>query len=378
MNSSLNADSFTSGYGLFQGEQQPLMAMVEITNKCNMACPVCFADSCNQGIDISLQIVKRKINRLHEVAGLVPLQLSGGEPTLHPHLLEIVEYARESGFRNIELVTNGIIISRKPDYLKKLVNKGLSAVYLQFDGLQTETYLKIRGCDMGDIRRQSIAVVRDAGICCTLAVAVVRGVNDGEIGDIVNFAIENIDTVRAVNFQSATRFSGRFIMDQKRPGYSVKELKQLICNQTGIAPEGFLSRELGHPECNAMSLVFVVDGKLKPLFQYLSRESIASFLGENKRSVILDLFMGKEKFGRKHLLNPKMWKLLQEGFGIFGQPPGLRSILDSKHILLFAKSFMERGAMDDERIDRCNYAIAEADEVYSFCAFNNIHRCKGG
>lgn len=90
-----------------------------------------------------------------------------------------------------------------------LKEQGLTVLYLQFDGLQRASYLKIRGQDMTAVRQQSVAAARAAGLCCNLAVAVTRGVNDDEIGAIVRFAVDNIDTMRAINFQSATRFTGR-------------------------------------------------------------------------------------------------------------------------------------------------------------------------
>jgi len=80
------------------------MAMVEITNRCNMSCPVCFANSDASPSDIKLDVVKSRIIKLISIAGAIPLQISGGEPTLHPGLPEIIEFAKSSGFKNIELI----------------------------------------------------------------------------------------------------------------------------------------------------------------------------------------------------------------------------------------------------------------------------------
>ena len=102
------------------------------------------------------------------------------------------------------------------------------------------------------------------------------------------------------------------------------------------------------------------------------------FLGDNPREVIADLFMGKEKFAKKYLLNPRAWKALLEASTIFGKSRNLTSILKAQHLLLFAKSFMEKHDLDASRIARCNYAIAETDGVYPFCAFNNLHRFPKG
>ena len=366
-----------SDYGMFRGGvQRPTMAMVEITNRCNMSCPVCFANSSAAPSDIKIEVVKSRINKLLLIAGAIPLQISGGEPTLHPDLPEIIEFAKSSGFKNIELISNGIRISREPDYLPILKKAGLTAVYLQFDGLSKETHLAIRGRNMIKVRRKSVQAIRKAKLCCTLAIAVARGINDREIGDIIRYGIENIDTVRAINFQSASRFAGRYELAPDTSGYSLDELTTLIERESGLDPGGFLTDVLGHSHCNAISLVYVIGDRLVPLFNYLSRDKVLSFMGRDKQRTIQDLFMGKERFCRKYLFDPKSWQLLIEAAAIFGDRPTLKSVLQARHLLLFAKSFMERESLDLNRIEQCCYGIAADDGVYSFCSYNNLHRFK--
>ena len=367
--------STSEDLGRFTGSHhRPLMAMVEITNRCNMRCPICFTDANGNEGDVGLHEIKIRLHNLLEVAGPIPVQISGGEPTLHPQLPEIIGYAKQLGFNNIELVTNGIVISHSPDYLLSLVDRGLTAVYLQFDGLSKDTYMKIRGQDMSEVRMRCIAAIGEAEICCTLAVAVTRNVNDHELGEIVRFGIKNIDTVRAINFQSATRFAGRFEVDTSGDGYKLADLIRLVEEQSGLAPGGFVTDLLGHSHCNAMSLVYVIDGRLEPLFKYISKSTREKFLGPDRRQTILDLFQGKEKFYKKHLFDPKTWKALMEAVAIFGKRPSFQSIMNSNHILLFAKSFMESSSMDVDRVNQCCYGIAGTKGVYSFCAYNNLHR----
>ena len=362
-------------FGRFTGPgHQPLMAMVEITNRCNMQCPICFTNARKDAVDPGMDEIKKRLHNLLETAGPIPVQISGGEPCLHPDLPEIITYTKSLGFKNIELVTNGIVISQDPDYLNRLVESGLTAVYLQFDGLQTETYMKIRGRDMTRVRTASVDVIRKAGICCTLAVAVTRHVNDHELGDIVRFGVDNIDTVRAINFQSASRFNGRFDIEDPGDGFALPELTHLIEQQAGIKPGGFRTDLLSHPHCNAMSLVYAVDDRLEPLFTYISEQSIEKFLGPDKRQTILDLFLGREKFYRKYLFHPKTWKVLLQASAIFGRTPNFQSLKKARHILLFAKSFMEKSSQDTDRLHHCCYGIAGTDGVYSFCAYNNFHR----
>lgn len=339
-----------------------------------MSCPICFSASDSARHDVPIDEVKVKLQNVINDVGIVPIQISGGEPTLHPDLPEIIDFASKSGFKNIELVTNGLEISENPNYLPALAEKGLTAVYLQFDGLQKETYIGIRGRDMGKIRQSCVEAIRKAKLCCTLAVAVTRGINDHELGDIVRFGVSNIDIVRAINFQSATRFSGRFDTTVAGKGYTLSEIISGIESQADLKPGGFLKGLVGHEQCNGVSLLYLTRGRLEPLFSYLRSESIENFLLPDKRKTILDLFQGKEKFCRSYLLNPKTWKLLGEARTIFGNKPELQSILRPKHILIFAKSFMEKSNFCNKRLEQCCYGIATSRGVYSFCAYNNFHR----
>lgn len=383
MNSSLEKEPWSavlSGgarFGQFRpGGAEPLMAMIEVTNRCNMDCPVCFSDANHPAHDVPRDEIRRRLERLLEVSGSpIPLQISGGEPTVRKDLPEIVALAKSLGYRNIELITNGIRVHQQPLLLRELKDKGLTAMYLQFDGLQRETYRAIRGQDMTEVRHGALEAARQAGLCCTLAVAVTRGVNDKEIGAIVRFGVAHIDTVRAINFQSATRFTGRFDLAAQHDGYNLPGLLQLIAAQTGLPAETFRSEHMGHPLCNAMSLVFVVNGKLEPLFKYISREDMLRFLGDDSREKVLGLFRGKPEFFSRYLSNPGAWQLIAKAAPIFGYNP--LNVLRSRHILLFAKSFMERDALDPQRVARCCYGITDTEGVFSFCAFNNLHRFPG-
>ena len=295
---------------------------------------------------------------------------------MHNHLPEIIVTAKQMGYGHIELITNGVKIAQDHSYLCKLKEKGLTAVYLQFDGLGKKIHLKIRGRDMTTVRQQAVEAIREAGLCCTLAVVVTRGVNEREIGNILQFGINHIDVVRAINFQSATRFPGRFELNEKHGGFKMRELLHLIETQTGVPADSFLSEHLGHPECNAMSLVFVVNGNLEPLFKYIRKEDILRFLKDRGRHIILGAFAGKKDFFFRYLTNPAAWKLIAKAAPVFGKNP--YNVLRRKHILLFAKSFMEKDALDTKRIDSCCYGITGEKGVFSFCAYNNLYRLADG
>lgn len=355
------------------GGYKPLMAMVEVTHRCNMACPICYADADGAAEDIPLPTIRSYLEQLLQVTETpIPIQISGGEPSLRDDLPQIVALAKQLGFRNIELITNGIRIGRDVAFLKSLQDAGLTAVYLQFDGLKPDTSLKIRGQDMTAVRQRAVAAIREAALCATLAVVVTRGVNEAEIGAIVDFGIDNIDVVRAINFQSAARFSGRFDLNARYRGYDLSELLALIESQTGIAADTFRSEHLGHPACNAMSPIYIANGRREPLFKYIDQEDLLTFLGDQRREIILAGFAGKRDFFFRHLCNSEAWRLIAKAAPIFGRNP--LNVLKRKTILLFAKSFMENETLNPQRMRQCCYAITGPGGVFSFCAYNNRHR----
>ncbi len=350
---------------------RPLMAMIEVTNRCDMACPICYSDASPDEADVPMHKIRDHLVQLLTVTETpIPIQISGGEPTLRDDLPAIVSMARELGYTHIELITNGLRICEDHSYLNALKDSGLSSVYLQFDGLTAQTTTQIRGRDMSRIRLRAVEAIGNAGLCCTLAVVVNQGVNEKELGPIVRYAVEHIDVVRAINFQSATRFKGRYRSDAG--GYAMADLLGVIEAETGVPADTFYSTAIGHPECNAMSPVFVSKGELKPLFSYISEEEVASFLKTDTREKVLSLFSGKKSFYSSHLKDRRILKVLTKAAPIFGANP--YNWVRTRHLLLFAKSFMEAGCRQHGRLEQCCFAITGDAGVISFCAYNNYHR----
>ena len=382
MYDSLNVSVAPASTGLFEpGGKGPLMTMVEVTHRCDMDCPICYANAgsvrSDERKDMSLREFSQTLERIIATTGIaIPLQLSGGEPTLHPELPDMVSLARKKGFRNIEIVTNGRNLAQNPKLARELAWQGLKAVYLQFDGLTAETHAAIRGQDLRLVRTGAIQAAQDAGLCVTLAVTLARSVNEREIGAIVDFALQRLDTVRAISFQAATPFSGRFGLSETPKGYTLTELVDLISTHTGLPKRAFVSKGLGHPECNALCLAYPGESGLEPLFSKLTNAEMDAFLGGEKRDIMLDLFRGRAEFIRRRLTEsrsgPRVLRLLTKlasGLGTdvlrrLRQPP----------LILFAKSFMTGPGLCDQRLRQCCYGLATPHGVWSFCAYNHIHR----
>lgn len=190
--------------------QETCCVLLELTSRCNLNCSVCFASS-NENIkeDISLDRIVEYYDYLMACGGPYNIQLSGGEPTLRDDLDEIIKLGKEKGFTFFQLNTNGIRVGEDEDYIKSLSEAGLNTVFLQFDGVSEEPYLKLRNKNLLEIKKKAIENCKKAGVGVVLVPTVVKDVNLQEIGDIIDFAIDNMPVVRGVHFQPVSYF-GRY------------------------------------------------------------------------------------------------------------------------------------------------------------------------
>jgi len=181
--------------------QHTCLAILEITDTCNLLCPVCLADSQEEpSWNPSIGEIEEILKALLRCEGKpTAIQFSGGEPTIRNDLIEIIGLARDLGFRLIEVDTNGIELSKNPALAKDLADDGISGVYLQFDGLAPEVYQVIRGRDLTKVKERAIENCIKAGLSVTLAATLIKGVNDDQAWNIIKYAIKR--RAIGVNFQ---------------------------------------------------------------------------------------------------------------------------------------------------------------------------------
>ena len=180
--------------------------LLEVTSRCDLACPVCYASASRDGADASLAEIDGWLDALAEAGGRVHIQLSGGEPTTRDDLPEIVARVRARGFDFVQLNTNGVRVARQPNYLAALAEAGLDCVFLQFDGVSDDVYRRLRGAKLMRLKAQAIDNCSAAGVGVVLTPTLVPGVNVSQIGAIVDFAIARLPAVRAVHFQPVSYF----------------------------------------------------------------------------------------------------------------------------------------------------------------------------
>lgn len=184
-------------------EQHSCLALIEVNEACNLSCPVCFADSSVKRTGHrDLATIERMLDALVESEGEPDLlQLSGGEPTLHPQFFEILDAARRRPIRHLMVNTNGLRIAREPEFVRRLAGyRPGFEIYLQFDSLQREALMDLRGADLRTIRQQALEALEEHGISTTLVVTLKRGVNDTEVADIIRHALR-WKCVRGVTLQ---------------------------------------------------------------------------------------------------------------------------------------------------------------------------------
>jgi len=214
-------------------EQLPCSVLIEVTDRCNLHCPVCFADSGVREIeDPSLERLSWLLERAMAAAGPCNLQLSGGEPTLRDDLPDIIGLARGIGFSFIQVNTNGLRLSKDKDYAVRLKEAGLSSVFLQFDGTDDTIYRALRGRGLLDNKLPAVRNCGEVGLGVILVPTLIKGVNTGNVGDIVRQALAMSPTVRGVHFQPVSYF-GRFPVSYGDEGrFTLPELMSAIEDQT--------------------------------------------------------------------------------------------------------------------------------------------------
>jgi uncharacterized radical SAM superfamily Fe-S cluster-containing enzyme len=212
--------------------QRSCAVLIEVTRRCNLGCPICYADAGDDGFpDPPLSEIGDWFRRAMTLAGDANIQLSGGEPTVRDDLPEIVAMGREAGFSFIQVNTNGIRLGRDADFGERLKQAGLSSVFLQFDGVEDGVYRRIRGRSLFFEKRAALDRCRRLGLGVVLVPTLIPGVNDGQVGDIIRFAARWSPAVRSVHFQPISYF-GRYA-DEGRPRLTLPELMQALEDQTG-------------------------------------------------------------------------------------------------------------------------------------------------
>jgi 7,8-dihydro-6-hydroxymethylpterin dimethyltransferase len=284
-------------------EQHSCLTLIEVTDRCNLDCPICYADSGTErrekgdggdeemsrwGEDVqSLQpqslglkslersrpLRHRSLEQIEAMLDAVVanegepdiVQISGGEPTIHPEFFAILELTKRKPIKHLMINTNGVKIAKDRGFCDRLSHyKPGIEIYLQFDSFEAEALKELRGADLRQVREQAIAHLNEFNISTTLVVTLKKGLNDHEIGKIIDYALQQ-RCVRGVTFQpiqAAGRLEG---FDPKRDRYTLSEVRRAILQQSPhFKPQDMLPVPC-HPDCLAMAYALKIDDKVIPL-----------------------------------------------------------------------------------------------------------------
>jgi hypothetical protein len=248
-------------------EQHSCLTLVEITDQCNLTCPVCYSESSpRRTTHRSLEQIAFMLDCVvRNEAEPDVVQISGGEPTIHPQFFEVMELAKSRPIKHLMLNTNGIRIANDPGFARRLAEymPGFE-VYLQFDSLRPDALRRLRGVDLTDIRRRALDHLNQHNVSTTLVVTLQKGVNDGEIGQIIDFALQQ-PCVRGITFQPV-QDAGR--LDDFNPAtdrLTLGEVRQQILRQHSLFKPNDIIPVPCHPDCLAMAYALKVGGCVTPL-----------------------------------------------------------------------------------------------------------------
>ena len=245
-------------------KQHICLGLIEVNTACNLNCPVCFANA-GIGYSLTLEQVEAMLDRFVETEGDPEVvQFSGGEPTIHPQLLDMVQAAKDRGIRQVMVNTNGVRIARDDRFLDGLAKLN-PVIYFQFDGLCKETYLTLRGEDLLDLKLQALDRLQSAGLDAVLVAAVEKGVNVDEVGALVEFGLQH-PAVRGVVLQPVTHV-GRHIDFDPLERVTIPDVIHGIVDQTQsrFVLEDFVPVPCCFPTCQVNSYVFVHGDTTIPL-----------------------------------------------------------------------------------------------------------------
>ncbi len=240
-------------------EQHTCIALIEITSSCNLHCPMCFAESGPGGKHLDFDTYCRMVDRYVYLEGIPDvLQLSGGEPTIHPDLLRMVRYAYEQPIQVVMINTNGIRLAHDPALVEALATmRDKLEIYLQFDGLEDSSYRKLRGEDLLETKLAALEALRRHDIRCSLVCTVDHNTNLHEVGAVVKFGLER-SWVRGVSFQLAS-YCGRHLdpSDLEKRATMPDVVKGIVAQTNGLVAESdFYPLPCAHPNCHLMAYLY--------------------------------------------------------------------------------------------------------------------------
>jgi 7,8-dihydro-6-hydroxymethylpterin dimethyltransferase len=401
---------------------------IDLTNRCNMMCDPCFMDANQVGFvhELNWQEIKTLLDNALSIKPRrqMSVQFSGGEPTLSPYFLDAIRYAREIGYDSVQAATNGIEFAKSPAFAAQAAEAGLRYAYLQFDGIGNAANSHRNVGNLFDLKLRAIENLHSNGVEIVLVTTVVNGINNEQVGRVVQFALDNPDKIALVSFQPVS-FTGRdeAVTDERRKAqrYTLSHLAHDVKGQLGIGeptrdwfPLSFLSTFSDwadlvhgpdaawgqvacgcHPNCG-VGMAIMVDKETReavPVTAFLNAGQFAKDIARindwarsrwiSVAGMALALVRNYDAFhAPKYFRFVDMLTKLDKGLGAtghdYGDVSGKRTMADifrrrrDRWNLLFVAGmwFQDLFNYDFRRTEQCIIPYATQEGEISFCAYN--------
>jgi len=405
---------------------------VDLTNRCNMMCDPCFMDANQVGFvhELSWEDIKQVLDNAITIKPRrqMSVQFSGGEPTMSPYFLDAVRYARKVGYNSVQAATNGIEFAKSPEFAKAAAEAGLRYAYLQFDGIGNAANSHRRVGNLFDVKLQAIKNLHAAGVDIVPVITIVNGLNNEQVGRVVEFALDNPRTINFLSFQPVS-FTGRDeeITPERRAAqrYTLSHLAHDVKDQTGIGepirdwfPISFMStftdwadvvhgpdRDWGqltcgcHPNCG-IGMAVMIDKETKeavPVTAFLKAEQLARDVAQvndaargrflSVAGMALALMRNYDPFkAPTHFRIVDLMKKFDKTFGAtkaaqsgkYGKVEGDRTMADIEKrrsdrwnfLFIAGMWFQDLFNYDFRRTEMCIIPYATQQGEISFCAYN--------
>ena len=268
-------------------EQHSCLTVLEITDRCNLTCPTCYAmSSPHYGRHRTLEEVERMLDVIVANEGTPDVvQISGGEPTVHPQFFEILDIARTKPIRHLMVNTNGIRIAKDKVFVEKLASYMPDfEIYLQFDSFRPEVLKTLRGEDLTTVRKKALENLNAYNVSTTLVVTLQKGLNDDEIGHIIDYAVQQ-PCVRGVTFQP-TQVAGRLQdFNPATDRITLTDVRQKIMEQTNVFQPNDLIPVPCNPDALVMGYALKLAGQVFPMTRYIDP---AHLLNNSRNTIVYE------------------------------------------------------------------------------------------
>jgi uncharacterized radical SAM superfamily Fe-S cluster-containing enzyme len=268
-------------------EQHSCLTLVEITDRCNLTCPTCYAESSPHfGNHRTMDEVRSMLDLIVANEGNPDVvQISGGEPTIHPQFFEILDEAKKRPIKHLMLNTNGIRIAKEEEFVKRLATYMPDfEIYLQWDSFENEALNKLRGADLLELHYKAMEHLNKYNLSTTLVVTLQRGVNNHEIGKIIEYALKQ-PCVRGVTFQPVQVAGRNEKFDPSKERYTLTEVRKDILDQTNFFNEDDLIPVPCNPDALVMGYALKLDEEIIPLTRYINP---ADLLDNSKNTIVYE------------------------------------------------------------------------------------------